>query len=513
MGFFDKQIKTPKKDTITTNGFYIGSSEAEAEVTNAQITLDQVFKDYLGIIDELKYEKFIVSGRKGTGKSAIGAAIKHEADNNPNAFCTFIRKDDIDIEKIVQVAKDSNIEVQNQLLFKWVILTKLLCLISENQNIQNLKEYVHLEKFIERNRGFIDIRNHEIVETIKEQGLKINLEYFKRLFAAVCNRNIKIKEQKPEFYKLLPSLQEVIIKLIEKDQDNKYVIIFDDLDIGFSSKSESNINNLIELIRITKDFNNEVFGKFNGAVKIILLIREDICKHLIYSAADTAKIFGSYEVVIKWYEDIHRNNEPKIKLKQFIENRLRKNFESLGIPIKNNDVWGTFIDETEFIEYTYGNNKTSFKYLIDHTFYRPRDLILLFKDISSKNYPLPLSKNNLNSLIGSLSQEIVKELYNEMSVTFSRDEIDRIFEALKNLLKCQKPMFSYDDIEKALVEQSLNDVSQIIETLYDYSLIGNQDDESNVTFKYREKGIDIYSVNKTQNFIPHYILKAYFKTK
>ena len=511
MGFFDKKTKTQEGSTITTSGFYIGSSEAEAEVANAKITLDEVFEDYLGIIDELKYEKFIVSGRKGTGKSAIGAAIKHEADDNSNAFCTFIRKGDIDIEKIVQVAKEADIEIQNQLLFKWVILTKLLCLISENQNIQNLKEYEHLSKFIERNRGFIDIKNHEIVETIKENGFKINLEYFKRLVAAVCNKDIKIKEQKPEFYKLLPNLQDVIIKLLEKDPDNKYVIIFDDLDIEFSSKSESNIKNLTDLIRIAKEFNNDIFGKYGGCVKIILLLRDDIYKHLLYFA-DTAKMFGSYEVVIKWYEDIYKNNESKIKLKQFVENRLRKNFERIKIPIKSNNVWASFIDETGFNDYSY-NSKTSFKYLIDHTFYRPRDIILLFNDIGKMNYHLPLSKNDLNELIGNYSQKIIAELRNELSIIFSKSEISSIFKVLTDLSKPQYPSFSYDEIENALSEQNLSDVSHVIETLFDYSLIGNQDNENNVTFKYREKGIDVYSVDKTQNFIPHYILKVYFKAK
>lgn len=513
MGFFDKKSRRNSDSNVTTKGFYIGSSEAEAEVSNAKITLDEVFEDYLGIIDELKYEKFIVTGRKGTGKSAIGAAIKLEADNTPNAFCTFVRKNDINIEQIVQVAKDTNIELQNQLLFKWVILTKLLCLIADNQNIQKLKEFQHLSKFIAKNRGFIDICNHEIIETIKEHGIRVNLEYFKRLFTAVCGKDIKIKEQKPEFYKLLPNLQDVIVKLIDKDPDNSYVIIFDDLDIGFSSKSESNINNLIDLIRITKEFNNEIFGIYKGRVKIILLLRDDICKHLIHSA-DTAKLFSSYEVVIKWYEDIHRNNELKIKLKQFIVNRLKKNFEYLKIPITKNDVWASFVNEDEFQEYGYGyNNKTSFKYLIDHTFYRPRDIILLFKDISSKNYSLPLSKNNINDLIGNYSQDIIKELYNEMSIAFTKNEIDRIFGVLENLSKLQKPLFSYNEIEKALLNQSLVNASEIIDTLFDYSLIGNQDEEGNVTFKYREKGMDFYSVNKNQNFIPHYILKVYFKSK
>lgn len=505
MGFFDKHLKSEENKSLTTKDFYIGSSEAEAEVSNARITLDEVFDDYLGIMKEINHEKFIVTGRKGTGKSAIGAHIQYRASQDANLFSAFIRKNDVDIEKIVQISKDANFIIQNQLLFKWIILTKILSLIAENENIKSTKEYTHLSKFIERNRGFIDIKNNEIVETIKESGISIQTEYFKRLFSAVLNKEIKIKESKAEFYKLIPNLQEVILKLLEQDQDNKYVLIFDDLDIGFSSKSATNIETLTELIRIAKEFNNEIFGAKGGNVKIILLLRDDIVKYLIHNA-DTAKIFASYEVTIKWYEDIYRYNESNIKLKQFIEDRLKRNFERLNIDVKNG-IWETFVDESEFL----GTSKTCFKYIIDHTFYRPRDIILLFKNISSAEYPLPLSKNNINQLIGIYSNEVLKELYNELSVSFSKDEVDKIFGAMEELSSTYKPIFSYEELYDSLKNKGLENPDQIIEIIYDYSLIGNQDNNENVNFKYREKGLQISKLDKSQSLIPHYILKVYFK--
>ena len=447
MNFFGEYTKKnkPKCKELTTCGFYLGSSEAEAEVKNAKITLDEVFDDFLGILNEINHEKFIISGRKGTGKSAIGAYIQHLASNNSNLFSAFIRKTDVDIEKIVQLGKEQDLVIQEQLLFKWIILTKILSLMTENQNIQNTKEFTHISKFLERNRGFIDIKNNEVVETIKENGINVHVEYFKRLFYAVFNKDVRIKEAKAPFYKLIPNLQDIVLKIIEKDPDNKYVIIFDDLDINFSSNSVNNISTLTELIRIAKEFNNIVFSKNGGQVKIILLLRDDIIKYLIQNA-DTAKIFASYEASIKWYEDIYRNNEANIKLKQFIEKRLDINFKRLGIPITKKSAWETFIDETEFE----GTSKTSFKYIIDHTFYRPRDLILLFNNISAMNLVLPLKKNDINQLIGIYSDEVVKELYNELSITFTKEEIDKIFNALERISNVIKPLFTYEELAKSL---------------------------------------------------------------
>ena len=507
MGFFGKHLNKQKttENIITTEGFFIGSSEAEGEINNSRITLDEVFSDYLGVLNEVNHEKFIITGRKGTGKSAIGAYINYISEGDANLFCSFIRKNDIDIEQIIQNCKEQSLVIQNQLLFKWIILTKILSLISQNQNIQSLREYEHLKKFLERNRGFIDIKNNEIVEVIKETGAKVEIEYFKRLFRAALNQDIRIKESKADFYKLIPSLQDVILKLIEKDSDNKYVIIFDDLDINFSINSKENINTLIELIRIAKEYNNEIFGK-SGAVKIILLLRDDIVKSLLQSA-DLAKILASYEVSIKWYEDIYRNSEDNTKLKQFINSRIKRNLELNNIPIINGNPWATLINEKEIESY----NKTSFKYIIDHTFYRPRDLILLFKDLSSMKLKIPLSKNDIHNLIGKYSHEIIKELYNELSILYKKDEIENIFEAIEVLSNGYRPSFTYQELIDELNKHKLKEPHSIIETIFEYSLIGNIDDDENVTFKYREKGLLNYKINKKLSLIPHYILKVYFK--
>lgn len=76
MGVFDKYLnkKRNKGDVCrpTTENFFIGSPEAESEATITPITLDQFFEDYLDILRQLNNEKFIVLGRKGSGKSAIG---------------------------------------------------------------------------------------------------------------------------------------------------------------------------------------------------------------------------------------------------------------------------------------------------------------------------------------------------------------------------------------------------------------------------------------------------------
>ena len=61
----------------TTKGLYLGTPEAEGEIRKGQCLLD-FFEDYMNVLGDITIEKFIISGRKGAGKSAI---VKYLRDN------------------------------------------------------------------------------------------------------------------------------------------------------------------------------------------------------------------------------------------------------------------------------------------------------------------------------------------------------------------------------------------------------------------------------------------------
>ena len=344
MGVFDNFGRNGKKEfrqtpNTTTKGFCIGVPEAEAEATTATIKLDSFFEDYLDVIEELNNEKFIVLGRKGTGKSAIGEYILAETRKNANLFCTFIKKNDIDIEKIVQIGKEEGVIIERTLLYKWIILTKFVALFADNQSLTCQQGMKHLSNFIKRNRGFININNYEIKEIIHEYGLSVNVEYFKRYLCASGNVSAQYKSEKADFYKLIPDLEKVVVNILQSDEYNKYILMFDDLDIGLNLNHQDSVETLIELIRIVKYYNNDVFARHSIDSKIIVFLRTDIQKHLIYTA-DMPKVFASYATELRWYEDYFKYNETKILLRQFINKRISVNFKEKGLVINDlNDPW------------------------------------------------------------------------------------------------------------------------------------------------------------------------------
>lgn len=68
------------KKKLTTENLFLGNPEAESEGNNkSKIKLDDIFEDYLKVLPEIETEKFIVTGRKGSGKSAIGQVLFKKA--------------------------------------------------------------------------------------------------------------------------------------------------------------------------------------------------------------------------------------------------------------------------------------------------------------------------------------------------------------------------------------------------------------------------------------------------
>jgi hypothetical protein len=461
---------------------------------------------------ELENEKFIISGRKGSGKTAIAEHIYELASEDPNTFCDFVRKGEFDIQKVTQIGKEVGHELNETLLYEWLILTKLLQLVSQNESATDKKLYKDLNLFIKKNSGFVNIKNYEIKEVLKKEGIEIKTNYFDRVFSVLFKKDTESKHSKAPFYKLIPSLKETLKKLLQSDQEaeNEYIVIFDDLDIGFSFNQRESIDSLINLIRISRDYNH-FFGKEKLGAKIIILIRDDIGRFLKgYDAADTAKMLSSYEIPISWYEqETFNKRENDVKLKKFINKRLMVNYEKNGVSYDPSDPWNSLIAN----DLVYASN-SSFKYIIDYTFFRPRDLVLFFKPLSENDYPIPLTSDIVQTLLTKLCDEIMSEVKNELSAHYESTTKNLILGVLKKISLLRRP-FSFSELSNELSKVDIKiDPKEVTKTLFEYSLIGNIDNSvipPRIYFKHREKRDEVYNPNFDLSFIIHHCLERYNK--
>lgn len=467
MGIFDHSKN--KSISQSTKNFYFGSVEAEGEVKSGQSTLEY-FDDYLNILNKLEEGKFIFTGRKGVGKSAIAKFIKDKSVNSDDSYATILRLSDFQVHKKIQ---DEN-EVE-ALLFEWLILVQLVKLIIKSKTTIYTQEFGKLKKFLDNNTGMVSIDKYQFNEGLQKTGGEVSFGVLSHVFGGILKKYFDVKVSRAPFFKLLPALKEIVETILnfEVNREIEYWLLFDDLDINFDVKSKEDNERVMELIRIAKNFNNELFSK--SKAKLLIFLREDIRDNIITKFPDSAKIFASYEININWFPftSDQLDSQP---LKQLANRRIEINFERLKIPF-NNDPWSTLISN---------DNRSSFKYILDFTFYRPRDIITLLTVISQNHYRIPISYKDQRIILDKYIAQNVKEIKSELSLFFDENDKEQIFkEIFPYLSKNQYVTFENLRDHVATFTWSI-DAKSVIHLLLDYSLIVYKNSTGELFFNYRE---------------------------
>lgn len=510
MSFFDR--KTVNGAIQTTEGFYFGKSESEGE-DSYKDSNNTPFDDYLDILPKIAEGYFIITGRKGSGKSAIAKYIKDNATPDNFMFCEIVKSDAINLEKCIQ---QSPVESEEKMVpfFEWLILVKLVKLILESKCGEYTKELKAIQNFVRNNRGIIEIDKFSVKEMDTITKLEINFRSLLNIlsFKTIIDRTMGKRLEKAPYFKLLPALKEIVYKVLgfEVFKDSQFVVIFDDLDIGFRADSDQDKQTLMQLIRSAKEIHNDLRELKN--TKILILLRDDIKKVLEGFEADASKIFSSYEVELEWYDD---KNENQTRLRKFVNRRIEYNFQRKGLDYLQTNPWETLFFDNEGcygMDY-FGNTRSAFKYILDFTFFRPRDFILFLKNVGAGKYSYPMDRRDISELLQKYANDNVSEIKSELAIHFTQEQINGIFATLKSLTSFQNSGFWKDDILTKLKEHNLD--VDAFQKLVDYYLISPFDSKTGKFYlAYRNANPLDYDINSEDiKYKLHKCIYAYFFPK
>lgn len=482
MGILDN-LKESIKSKGNTKGFYFGATEAEAE-NNGDLCLSNYFNDYLEVLEEMKIGKFLFTGRKGVGKSAIAKFIKDTSDNSNNSDAIVIRISDFELESIIQ---DNELKNKKEyVILEWLILINLVKLIIKNGGGIYTKEYGKLQDFIDRNSGIVNIDKYQIDSISLQKGGEVNFNVLSQVFGGVLKKYFDTKTSKAPFYKLIPPLRDIVEIILNYDinKNSEFWILFDDLDINYSIQNEDDNNKIMELIRLSKKYNNELFKKNNA--KILMFLRDEVRQNIVSKYTDSAKLFSSYEIYINWYKnELYKENENKSPLKKLVNRRLELNFIKKNIKFDEKDPWYSLFEREN-----YNPNitpfKSSFKYIADYTFYRPRDFITFLSIIGNNNYTYPIDKKTVKLILAKYIQINILEIKSELSLYFNEIEKANIFEVILPYI-ADNSNIKYNDLINKIEEFKFHNSSkEILEILNRYSIIIHKDEDGLLFFNYRE---------------------------
>lgn len=503
MSIFGKLHPTNRKSNSTL-GFYFGHSEAEGENKSGIQNLEHFFEDYLEAIPQLRDEKFIFVGRKGCGKSAIVRHFENSSlEKNSGILTSTVRFNEVEHEKLIQAMPKGQETTNVVALFEWIILVKIVALIVKDGSAKYTKYHKKLADFLKKNAGLVDIDQYQITELIEKKKLEVQFEVLKHEFGSI-GKYFDSKSVQAPFFKLIPPLKEIVQEVLRYEvfKEKEFWVLFDDLDINFRAEDKNSCETILSLIRVAKSYNTSILKETKA--RILLFVRDDVRAILSSYGTDTAKVFSSYGIELNWYDhELYKFDENSIKLKRFINKRIGLNFKAHGISYNVNDPWASL-----FNEYSPSySGKSSFKYLLDYTFYRPRDLILLFQPLGQDDHRFPLVPDTVKLLLKNYVDSAVSEIKSELLIYLTQEEVSKLF------IKFEALSRSYN-VTKEVLLQTLTGITEritpmeLVKILLDYSLLILIDNRDKVHIFYREG--DQLSNLETMRVNTHKVLYCYF---
>ena len=290
----------------------------------------------------LEGKKYIVLGRKGSGKSAIFTLLNDE-----------LSKENLTIQitpdqyawSTLRSYKEVGISVEHAHTNAWklTILSAVIWKLNDMNMLKSTSKLVPYYKYFKDNydpsdkNWFLNIaeKAKQVLEKVKIEGISFD-------FSSSIGTPLKIVNE---------------LKLLLKNEwpnGVKVFVLFDRLDDSWDASDDSRYL-LVGLFKAIAELN----AHFSGLFSCITFIRSDIYNSLIFDDQDKIR---EYEQNIIWNT---------ATLKTLICERVRVSLETTE---DDSAIWKQL-----FSEKSYRSKASPEKYLIDRTFKRPRDLISLVR--------------------------------------------------------------------------------------------------------------------------------------
>lgn len=472
--------------------------------------------------------KFIITGRKGTGKTIL--AKYHEAEQiKKGYFAKTITKDDVILKRLIEVGNNNLSREQQKLFIKYAVLTEIGQLIVQNEDKcrKNLKQckdrrrkkelkknFLQMKRVLyDRYHTFDNITKSPISETVSKENLVEGslvsqiISKIQTQFRSSHTKNVKC--DKSDFITLISSFEDKISLLTEY---NPITLIFDDLDEYDTNINEEYINFLVDFIGMAKKINQNVLKKNKLNNKVILLIRQEILSSLNSNSNNLSKLVQDSTIYLNWF--IKMNGKPhENPLIDLVLTKIQRSNQKFNECTKE-ELYNLFFPERILKKYT-------LNFLYENSFGRPRDIVN-YLEIIRQEYPgnTRFDAECFIAMETRYSNRFLEELQNELYIHYPRGYIN---ECIKVFELLHRVTFKKEHIEAILEQNSkqflyLADANTFISSMYRFGAIGmrveyerihrrtkNKVKEYKFFWGYREDGKKTPDFNA--EFMIHYGLK------
>lgn len=468
--------------------YEFGYADAEKEYTRVPEIFEDAFYDLHNTVTRLiKDHYFLLIGRKGVGKSAVRAKIQSLAENTTDFFAYPVQLNDFEFSTFSKTAIDKNITGTKKYKDSWdfILLLMAFKIIYKKLNVKENEKLNKTKEFLGKIGFPLETNLRKDVTGLSK--LKIG--------GNIANFDIKFEKEfgtRPvDFLERISTINEKMLSVLKNIwfAEGGIVILIDGLDDILRYK-KNQLEILASLIR-SADYLNDYFFSNKTPIKIVLFIREDIINNV--TDPDLNKIKRDGAILLNWHNNLN-------DLKSVVNLR----FKHSGVENDRIEKHWDYLFPRKI------KNKNSWFYILDHTLYKPRD-ILQFLKCCQELYPLKqnLTYSEVRNALKTYSRDyFLEEMKNEITGFVDDDHINALPSVLQ---KIGERSFYFSEFRKIMEEQSLNkildehNIKHLLLLLFEAGYIGQlipntRDNRLSVIFKYRNPNS---TIDYSQKFITH----------
>lgn len=474
-------------------------------------------KKYQQLVDN--EDKFIISGRKGTGKTILAKYYEKEM-NRSGIITEMITTREVVLKLFLEKGSEELEKREIELFIEYVILTEFARILIKNKikflNIKNIfssykiwRKLTNLEDLV-KNRFETDNFRLTSYSSGNQETYNCSTGLTNEIGNASAGAGIadtvEFNYTRSPYYQLIETIKEDLEYLL------KYVpvnIIFDDLD-EFDDRIDGN-SNFTKFLRVFIEKAHQINVSFrrngNKNCRVIILLRSDIIKVLNSASSNLNKTMADCEIRLNW-------------IKKVGSGKLHPLMDLLATKIKNSNSKLNALNNDEIIEMFFPekiNGVPVIDHMLNSSFGRPRDVINML-NIIKYEYPddTYFKANQFKETQLEYSIKFIDELRNEMASYYESEKIEECFNIIKRV---GKKSFWLSDVEQVFNDNNakwkwFSNPKELLDIAYEFGIVGNcwpkpgapqTKIKYNFSWKYREDGFDNPDYNK--KFFLHLALR------
>jgi hypothetical protein len=418
------------------------------------------FADHPAYLQALKHKRFLIVGRKGSGKTAIFKKLITE--RSPSHFSFGHTFNDYpwhyhDLQ--AQAGVPEELRYANSWKYLTLVsLAKILLNVDQSQpwSDESADSGEKLEDFIVDSYGSRDPDVTQLFSPNKEIKLKAVM---KVPLLELTGERLKVKDLPIHIQEVNRQVAEHVFTCLNPEND--YFVCFDQLDREYDPGDPKYSQRVVGLILAARDL-SLLAKEYQKKLSVIVFLRDDIYDSIHFE--DKNKITENYMATVRW-----EARGPGLTLKDLMEKRF-----AYVLGDKTSHKWSDLFDETKEM----ASRQTKYAHICDRTFLRPRDIIKFCNEVLavfrlSPESEMPGMKFTNPAVIAArptYSEYLLRELDDEIAkrIPDYRDYL----EVLRGIGSIQFSLKEFRERWAAHPDLSDGSPEDALRQLFEFSVIG-----------------------------------------